>query len=68
MNRKARFAAPGLTLALALSPLVAQIVEKPVPGDPIALDTGMVAGKILPSGVKAYLGVPFAAPSVQFRA
>lgn len=65
MNRKSRFAAPGLTLALALSPLVAQIVEKPVPGDPIALDTGMAAGKILPSGVKAYLGVPFAAPPVR---
>jgi para-nitrobenzyl esterase len=46
----------------------AQIVETPVPGDPVRIDSGRVAGKILPSGVKAYLGIPFAAPPVgQFR-
>jgi para-nitrobenzyl esterase len=42
----------------------AQIVETPIPGDPIAIDSGLVAGKMLPSGVKAYLGVPFAAAPV----
>jgi para-nitrobenzyl esterase len=46
----------------------AQIVETPVPGDPVAVDSGLVAGKMLPSGVKVYLGVPFAAPPVrEFR-
>ena len=40
----------------------AQIVERPIPGDPIPLDSGKVAGKTLDSGVRAYLGVPYAAP------
>jgi para-nitrobenzyl esterase len=48
-----------------LSPVGAQVVEKAVPGDPVAIDSGRVAGKVLPSGVKAYLGMPFAAPPVR---
>jgi len=43
----------------------AQIVETPVPGDPVSIDSGLVAGKVLSSGVKAYLGIPFAAPPVR---
>lgn len=39
----------------------AQIVETPILGDPVAIDTGQVSGKVLPSGVRAYFGVPFAA-------
>lgn len=50
--------------AVALT-AVAQIVETPVPGDPVTIDSGKVAGKVLPSGVKAYLGVPFAAAPVR---
>lgn len=42
----------------------AQIVETPIPGDPISVDTGKLGGKLLPSGVRAYFGVPFAAPPV----
>jgi para-nitrobenzyl esterase len=42
----------------------AQIVETPIPGDPIAIDGGSVAGKTLASGVKAYLGIRFAAAPV----
>jgi len=42
----------------------AQIVETPIPGDPVAINTGLVAGKMLPSGVKAYLGIRFAAAPV----
>jgi para-nitrobenzyl esterase len=38
-----------------------QVVETPVPGDPLRIDSGMVSGKVLASGVKAYFGVPFAA-------
>ena len=49
---------------VALSPLTAQIVETPIPGDPTTVDTGRVAGKILPSGVKAWLGIPVAAAPV----
>jgi para-nitrobenzyl esterase len=57
-----------IILAAALIAANAQIVETPVPGDPIAIDSGLVAGKVMPSGVKAYLGIPFAAPPVrEFR-
>jgi len=38
-----------------------QVVETPVPGDPLRIDSGMVSGKVLASGVKAYFGIPFAA-------
>lgn len=55
----------GLLLAGLAVALVGQIVESPVPGDPIAIDSGRVAGKVLPSGVKAYLGIPFAAAPVR---
>ncbi len=40
----------------------AQVVDRQIPGDPIDIDSGKVAGKLLDSGVRAYLGVPFAAP------
>ena len=47
------------------APAQAQIVERPIPGDPVQTDAGKVSGLILPSGVKAYLGLPFAAPPVR---
>ena len=57
-----------LVVALVTPMAVSQIVEKPIAGDPIKLDSGLVAGKTLASGVKAYFGVPFAAPPVrEFR-
>jgi para-nitrobenzyl esterase len=37
----------------------------PISGDPVATEGGPVAGTLLPSGVKAYLGVPFAKPPTQ---
>lgn len=40
--------------------LMAQTVETRIP--PIRTDGGLLAGKVLPSGVKAWLGVPFAKP------
>src|SRR5205085_1820249 len=43
----------------------AQVLDTSVPGDPIALDTGRIAGLVLPNGVHAYLGVPYAAPPVR---
>jgi para-nitrobenzyl esterase len=42
----------------------AQITEREIAGDPIRIDSGLVAGKQLASGVRAYFGVPFAAPPV----
>jgi para-nitrobenzyl esterase len=47
------FAAMTLVLADAMMPL---------PGDPVATASGKIAGTRLNSGVKAYLGVPFAKP------
>jgi len=54
-----------LIFAAAVLAASGQVVETPVPGDPISIDSGLVAGKILPSRVKAYLGIPFAAPPVR---
>ena len=46
----------------AVSSVVAQTVEKPIP--PIHTEGGQLAGKVLASGVKAWLGVPYAKPPV----
>lgn len=48
-----------------LLPVASQVVEKPIPGDPVPVNSGAVSGKVLASGVKAYLGVPYAAPPVR---
>jgi para-nitrobenzyl esterase len=42
-----------------------QVLEHPIPGDPIRIESGAVSGKQLDSGVRAYFGVPFAAPPVR---
>jgi carboxylesterase family protein len=39
----------------------AQIVDTPIPEDPVAIDSGAVSRKTLPSGVTAYFGIPYAA-------
>ncbi|MDO6415573.1 carboxylesterase family protein [Sphingomonas sp. BIUV-7] len=36
----------------------------PISGDPVAIDSGRVSGTMLSSGVRAYLGIPFAEPPV----
>lgn len=53
-----------LALIVGTVCVYAQIVEKPVPGDPVQIDSGKISGKLLPSGIKTYLGVPFAAPPI----
>jgi para-nitrobenzyl esterase len=59
-----RFGVTALIAALLAAPLLwAQTVETPV--KPIQTSGGLLAGKVLPSGVKAWLGVPFARPPVQ---
>ena len=40
-------------------------VMNPIPGDPITIESGKLSGTLLDSGVKAYLGVPFAAPPLR---
>ena len=45
----------------------AQLVEAPIPGDPVTIESGLVAGKLLSSGVRAYFGVPYAAAPVGER-
>lgn len=53
----------GLILTVTmLSPLSAQIVVNPLP--PVETDSGKIAGQVLASGVKAWLGVPYAKPPV----
>jgi para-nitrobenzyl esterase len=37
----------------------------PVSGDPVMTDNGNVSGTLLPSGVRAYLGIPYAKPPTQ---
>jgi len=51
-------------LGSASVPLDAQILDRVIPGDPVAVTGGRVAGNLLPNGVRAYLGIPFAAPPV----
>jgi para-nitrobenzyl esterase len=41
--------------------------QLPIAGDPIKTQSGEVAGTRLPSGVHAYLGVPYAQPPVRDR-
>src|ERR1019366_4485533 len=52
-------------LALALAAEAIAGVMIPVPGDPVSIDSGKVSGTMLSDGVRAYLGVPFAAPPVR---
>ena len=35
-----------------------------MPGDPVKIESGLISGKLLPGNVKAYLGIPYAAPPV----
>ncbi len=52
-------------VALSSATTFAQIVDRPIPGDPVRIDSGRVAGKLLPSGVKAYFGIPYVAAPVR---
>lgn len=50
---------------LAAAPIAAAASMIAIPGDPVATTEGKVAGTRLPSGVKAYLGIPYAKPPTQ---
>lgn len=42
-----------------------QVTYRPIAEDPLAVDGGLVAGTYLTSGLRAYFGIPFAAPPVR---
>ncbi len=61
-----RFQTLACCTALAWMTGVAQAgVMNPISGDPITIESGKLAGTMLDNGVKAYYGVPFAAPPVR---
>jgi para-nitrobenzyl esterase len=43
----------------------AQVTLRPIEKDPIRIDGGLVSGTYLKSGLKAYFGIPFAAPPIR---
>jgi para-nitrobenzyl esterase len=56
-------------VALCASTLLANAITArsmvPIAGDPVATTGGRISGTLLPSGVKAYLGIRYAAPPTQ---
>jgi para-nitrobenzyl esterase len=54
----------GFRLMVALGVCSVAGAANPIPGDPLVISTGKVAGTVLPNGVRAYFGLPFAAPPV----
>ena len=63
-RRSGASVAVGLLAALALTATPVFAAMSPLAGDPLAIKSGKVAGTALSSGVKAYLGIPFARPPV----
>jgi para-nitrobenzyl esterase len=50
---------------LSLGPSAfAQTPQASAPGDPVRIDSGLISGKLVSGEVRAYLGIPFAAPPV----
>ncbi len=65
LSRSAMRMSGAVALAMcATAALHAQVVVKTIPGDPVKIESGSIAGLALPNGVKEYLGVPYAAPPV----
>ena len=61
-------AAPGPFADPAVAPEGRLAVTRPIAGDPVRIDSGLVSGTMLGNGVKAYFGIPFAAPPIrQYR-
>ena len=62
------FAAAGPFADPATAPAGRLAVTNPIPRDPITIATGKVSGTLLGGDVKAYYGIPFAAPPIrQYR-
>jgi para-nitrobenzyl esterase len=43
---------------------ISQTPDSRVPGDPVMINSGLISGKLVSGNVKAYLGIPYAAPPV----
>lgn len=54
--------AAGLAITLLLGAATATFGMNPIEGDPRPTTSGKLSGTLLRSGVKAYLGIPYAAP------
>jgi para-nitrobenzyl esterase len=61
--RNLAFALP-LFLVAAWPCAIAQVRDRAIPRDPIAVTGGRIAGNLGANGVRSYMGVPFAAPPV----
>lgn len=60
------FLAVAIILASGLSaPVIAQVRAGDIETDPLTVTGGQVAGSVSASGIRSYLGVPFAAPPVR---
>lgn len=66
MQRRNLLGLAAITLLMGLGtlPVDSQILDRAIPADPVSVTGGKVAGNLLATGVRAYLGIPFAAPPV----
>jgi para-nitrobenzyl esterase len=48
-----------------VAPAISDAAMTPISGDPVTSEGGQISGTLLPSGVKAYFGIPFAKPPTQ---
>ncbi len=65
MKRPLMAAGRGNALAKALFATVAVLIAVPAPAQTVTIDTGTLEGQTLTSGLRAWFGVPFAAPPVR---
>lgn len=63
-HRSALAGACLLLAGMAASSVSGQVIDRPIDADPVRIDAGAVRGNRLTSGVKAYLGIRYAAPPV----
>ena len=62
---RCRYRLAAILLAAVSAPLTAAAPDhsiRPIDGDPLVIESGRLAGTQLASGVRAYLGIPFADP------
>jgi para-nitrobenzyl esterase len=62
--KRAKLLIPALVLVVAVISLLS-CQQAAAPGTTIQVDSGLLAGKVLDSGVKAWLGIPYAKPPVR---
>ena len=62
-TRSARLVIGAALVSISAFAAHAQIT-RPITGDPVRIDTGLVSGTLAANGLKNYFGVPFAAPPI----